>query len=286
MAFPIQSNVELPLLKVLSDAGGELPMLKAVELVTVYFKDITQEELTQRTDTGINKWRNWVRWARQKLIVKGELDGSTRGIWKITLQGKKRLTADWKSWNPRYSTPILETTRPTHQKAIETNPDEKIELARKEIVESISKEILDLLLKLEPNLFESLIGMLLGNMHYGSIKITGRSGDGGIDGECSIDQLGLYKIHFQAKRWQNTVPAKEIRDFIGAIQTQRGDYGIFITTSNFTKDALETAKKSGKVKTIDGPQLVELMIKNNLGVNNTSLSVPKIDYDFFEGFRT
>ncbi|AJF60740.1 MAG: mrr restriction system protein, restriction system protein [archaeon GW2011_AR10] len=293
MALPIQTNVELPLLKVISDGGGELSMLKAVELVTAYFKEITTEDLAATMDSGINKWRNWVQWARQKLIAKEELDGSTRGIWKIKDKGKARLDAEWASWTPRYSRMEVSSssslgpdTSQSHQmKTTELNPLEKIEISRKEIVETISEEILAILLKLEPNLFENLIGVLLLNMGYGSIKITGRSGDGGIDGECSIDQLGLYKIHFQAKRWLNSsVPSKEIRDLLGAIQTQRGEYGIFITTSTFSKDALETAKKSGKIKAIDGKQLVALMIKYGLGIKSIPLSIPKIDYDFFEGF--
>lgn len=121
-------------------------------------------------------------------------------------------------------------------------------------------------------------------MGYVAINLTGKPGDEGIDGECSLDEFGLYKIHFQAKRWQNQVPAKEIRDFIGAIQTKRGDYGVFITTSDFSRDALETAKKSGKVRTINGVELAQLMIKYNLGVKKDSLEIPKIDNDFFEGF--
>jgi restriction endonuclease Mrr len=70
-------------------------------------------------------------------------------------------------------------------------------------------------------------------MRYGNPQVTGRSKDGGIDGTCSLDALGLVKLQFQAKRWKNQVGAKEIRDFIGRIQTSRGEYGIFVTTSQF-----------------------------------------------------
>jgi restriction system protein len=91
---------------------------------------------------------------------------------------------------------------------------------------------------------------LLEKMRYGNPEVIGRSGDGGIDGTCSLDALGLVRLHFQAKRWKKQVRASEIRDFIGGIQTSRGEYGIFVTTSDFTRDAIETAKKSGKEKQV------------------------------------
>jgi restriction system protein len=91
------------------------------------------------------------------------------------------------------------------------------------------------------------------------------------------------KVHFQAKRWKNPVGANAIRDFIGGIQTSRGEYGIFVTTSEFTRDAIETAKKSGKVKLVDGHEMARLMIEYSLGVAKTRVHVAKIDRDYFEG---
>lgn len=147
----------------------------------------------------------------------------------------------------------------------------------------MSLEILDILSRIDPSLFETIIGQLLEKMGYGEVQITGRSGDGGIDGTCSIDALGLYKVHFQAKRWKNQVGSKEIRDFIGGIQTSRGEFGIFVTTSDFSQDALETAKKSGKVRLVNGNQFAGLMIEYGLGVSKTHLHIAKIDRDYFEG---
>lgn len=280
MVLPTQSNIELPLLKAIADNGGQLPLSEAIEKVTSYFSEITKEDLAQRNESGANKWINAVQWVRQKLITKGELDGSTRGIWKITSKGLTRLEKE----RPSTIVPSMQKQKVSQEKTqSDINPEEKIELARSEIITGISKEILSILLKMDPGLFEGLIGELLKKRGYGSIKITGRSGDGGIDGECSIDELGLYKLHFQAKRWQNQVSPKEVRDLIGAIQTRRGDYGIFVTTSTFSRDALETAKLSGKIKTIDGQELSKLMIKYGLGVKKILLDFPKIDYGFFDG---
>jgi restriction system protein len=149
--------------------------------------------------------------------------------------------------------------------------------------QNLRTEILDILSGVDPSLFEFIIGELLKKMRYGEVHITGRSGDGGIDGTCSIDALGLYKVHFQAKRWKNQVGSKEIRDFIGGIQAARGEYGIFVSTSDFSQDAVETAKKSGKVRLVNGREFAGLMIQYELGVSKTHLHLAKIDKDYFEG---
>nr|WP_276975837.1 restriction endonuclease [Ferrimicrobium acidiphilum] len=115
------------------------------------------------------------------------------------------------------------------------------------------------------------------------MKVTGRTGDGGIDGECAMDRLGLYKAKFQAKRWKNSVSSGEVRDFIGALTTERVDQGIFVTTSSFTPDAVTTAQKSGKVKLIDGKELARMMVESGQGVTKKTLDIPKIDEEYFSG---
>ncbi len=102
--------------------------------------------------------------------------------------------------------------------------------------------------------------------------------------EITAEDLGLYQLHFQAKRWKNQVGAEEIRGFIGGMQTSHHtEYGIFVTTSDFSKDAVETGQKSGKVKLINGRDFAALMIKYGLGVTKSQLHVAKIDHDYFEG---
>jgi restriction system protein len=220
--------------------------------------------------------------------MNGELDGSVRGVWKITDKGKARLEQEWSSWKPAYREVLLAgvitgTVRVKVESQDEENPQEVLEDALDKLNENLETEILTILSNIEPSLFESIIGQLLERMRYGNPVVTGRAGDGGIDGTCSLDALGLVKLHFQAKRWKNQVGAREIRDFIGGIQTSRGEYGIFVTTSEFTKDAIETAKKSGKVKLVDGHEMAKLMIDHGLGVTKTRVHVAKIDRDYFEG---
>jgi len=89
---------------------------------------------------------------------------------------------------------------------------------------------------------------LLHKMGYGTsradLQRVGGSGDGGIDGIISLDRLGLEKVYVQAKRWQRSVGSPEIQTFMGALQLQAADKGVFLTTSTFTRDARETAGRA------------------------------------------
>lgn len=156
MVLPKQSSIELPLLKVISDNGGQLPMLESVEKVTTYFKEITEKDLIEKLESGSNRWRNCVQWVRQKLISSEELDGSSRGIWKITEKGVSRLRKEWSSWKPQYSESKIipeKITKTEQLEFLEINPIEKISNATKEINDSISNEILANLRKIKPSIF-------------------------------------------------------------------------------------------------------------------------------------
>jgi len=114
-------------------------------------------------------------------------------------------------------------------------------------------------------------------------KAIGKSGDEGIDGIIKEDRLGLDIIYIQAKRWENTVGRPEIQKFTGALQGQRAKKGIFITTSNFSKEAIDFSSKiETKIILIDGEQLSEYMIDFNVGVTKVStFELKKIDLDYF-----
>ena len=115
-------------------------------------------------------------------------------------------------------------------------------------------------------------------------QAVGKSGDGGIDGIINEDKLGLDTIYIQAKKWENSIPVKEIRDFAGALLGQKAKKGIFITTSNFPKGAYDYVKNiEHKIILIDGKKLTELMIENNIGLSTQiNYEIKKIDTDYFE----
>ena len=114
-------------------------------------------------------------------------------------------------------------------------------------------------------------------------QAIGKVSDGGIDGIIKEDKLGLDIIYIQAKRWEGVVGRPEIQKFAGALQGQRARKGIFITTSYFTKDALDYVENiDSKIILIDGQRLAELMIAHNVGANTTAIyEVKKIDSDYF-----
>jgi len=114
-------------------------------------------------------------------------------------------------------------------------------------------------------------------------RAIGRSGDEGIDGIIKEDRLGLDIIYVQAKRWENSVGRPEVQKFAGALQGQRARKGGMITTSNFSKEALDYASRiDSKIVLIDGEQLAQLMIDHGLGVSPVAVyEIKKIDTDYF-----
>jgi restriction system protein len=150
--------------------------------------------------------------------------------------------------------------------------------------------LLNKVIELSPTFFERLVVELLVKMGYGGSikdagKAVGKSGDEGIDGTIKEDKLGLDIIYIQAKRWKagNVVGRPELHKFVGALAGQGAKKGIFITTSNFTKEALDyTPKNETKIVLIDGEQLAQLMIDYNLGcATQQTYELKKIDSDYF-----
>lgn len=173
---------------------------------------------------------------------------------------------------------------------IET-PEEVIESSFQRINSSLSSDLMERILSLSPEFFENLVIELLVKMGYGgSAKEAGKAiektGDEGIDGVIKEDKLGLDIIYIQAKRWgeTNTVGRPEIQKFVGALAGQGAKKGIFITTSKFTRDAIEyTPRNETKVVLIDGQALTRLMIENNIGVSPIiNYEIKRIDNDYFE----
>jgi restriction system protein len=168
-----------------------------------------------------------------------------------------------------------------------TSPDESIEKALSEIVDSVAHDLLERIGQAPPAFFERLVLELLHVMGYGlsrsDLQQVGGSGDGGIDGVISLDRLGLEKVYIQAKRWQGTVGSPQIQTFMGALQLQSANKGVFLTTSAFTKDARDAAAKArGAVVLVDGARLTQLMIEHGVAVTHKLVKVPKIDGDYFE----
>lgn len=173
--------------------------------------------------------------------------------------------------------------------ALAQAPQERLDEAAKELLATLTDDILSAIKTCSPAFFEELVVQLLLKMGYGGSrkeagKAVGRSGDGGIDGVIAEDRLGLDSIYVQAKRWQGSVGEPDIRNFLGALVGRGASKGVFITTSSFSEPARAFAARSiqQKLVLIDGERLAELMIEHDLGVSTVATyQVKRLDSDFF-----
>ena len=166
-------------------------------------------------------------------------------------------------------------------------PEESIEENYQKIRKGLAAELLQQIKDNTPTFFEELVIDLLVKMGYGGSRedaqAVGRSGDGGIDGIIKADPLGLNVVYIQAKRWEGNVGAPPVRDFVGALDGEGVQDGIFITTSDFNPAAKEFARRSSKrVILINGSQLARYMIDHNVGVSTLeTYEIKRVDSDYF-----
>lgn len=167
---------------------------------------------------------------------------------------------------------------------------ERIEEMAKEINDSVQSELLKKLHNIPPKSFEKLVVKVLEELDYGkggvTIRITQETNDHGIDGYVSYDELGMKKLCcFQAKRYIDKIEVNLIRDFVGALAEADCDTGVFVTTSTFTKPALIYNANGFKLLRIDGKNLVEYMIRYQIGIQSKTIYVNGIDESFFEDLQ-
>ena len=171
---------------------------------------------------------------------------------------------------------------------VESTPEELIKAAYNKLQEKLRDDLLESLKSVDPYRFEEIVVRLLEKMGYGQGRAVGRSGDGGIDGVINQDPLGLEKVYVQAKRWQNQVGEPEIRNFSGSLMLKGASKGVFITTSDFSSTAIQTAKTisagSQLIHLINGKELARLMVEHGVGVvpvPEATYVVQKLDENFF-----
>jgi restriction system protein len=171
---------------------------------------------------------------------------------------------------------------------LENTPEEALSNAYQNLKNELASDLLQQIKNVLPSKFENIVIDLLVSMGYGgsrkeAAKAIGKSGDEGIDGIINEDRLGLDVIYIQAKKWEGTVGRPEIQKFAGALQGQHAKKGIFITSSGFSKEAIDFANKvDSKIILIDGETLVQYMIDHNIGVTPfNNYEVKKLDLDYF-----
>jgi len=300
MAIPDYQTVMLPLLKQLAD-GNEHALGEVREALAGQF-GLTPEERSQLLPSGNSAvFDNRVGWARTYLKKAGLLEYVKRGVLRLTPRGQQVLAKAPAEINTHFLDQFPEFLEFRQPKKLEggepsevvegsETPDEIIEASYQQLRAQLTSELLELVCGMSWQFFERLVVDLLLNMGYGgSRKEAGQAfqqgGDEGIDGTVKEDRLGLDIIYVQAKRWKDgsTVGRPEIQKFAGALQGKRARKGVFITTSNFSKEAVEYAGMiDTKIILIDGERLAELMLEHGVGVTTTrAYEIKKIDSDYF-----
>ncbi len=300
MPIPDFQSVMLPLLALASDEKEHVPR-EAAEVLSKHF-GLSDAERAELLPSGVQPvFTNRIGWARTFLKQAGLLDSPRRGVFVITKVGKQLLSEK----PPRIDMKLLEryeSYRAFRLRGKVTNasvalvedspsetPEDAMASAYQRLRAELESELLEQVKSASPAFFEKLVVDLLLAMGYGGSRrdagrAIGQSGDGGIDGVINEDRLGLDVIYLQAKRWEGTVGRPEIQKFAGALQGQRAAKGVFITTSSFTKDAIEYANRiATKIILLDGDTLVSHMLDYGVGVSRTGgYEIKRLDTDYFD----
>lgn len=304
MTIPTYEEIMLPLLKLISD--GKIYDNKYCEKKLAKEFNLTEDEVNYKLPSGTRIFYNRMSWAKLYLKNAILIEYPKRGHFRITSRGIELLREsptelnskylerydDFKEYLKRSSKAFSQD--PINIKSVdnrkEQTPLENIEESYQKIKSALAEELLEKLKEIHFFKFEDIVLDLLIKMGYGGSReeakrSTKRTNDEGIDGIINEDRLGLDRIYIQAKRWKDSVVGRpEIQKFSGALDTPGANKGIFITTSTFSKEAIEYAKglTSKKIVLIDGRQLAEYMIDFNVGVSvDTVYEIKRIDSDYF-----
>ncbi len=275
-----------PVLQALEELGGSGRPTEVTDVVAV-LADVSPEEQAAVNKNGGSRFQNQVAWARFYLSKAGYLDSSSRGVWALSESGlaNSRMThtdalrlfsevhAQWKQKEP--------TQDPQAEDPVA--PAEGDEVTVPSGTTDFRVRLMERLHALTPSGFEKFCQRLLRESGFQTVEVTGRSGDGGIDGIgiLEVNALVSFKVLFQCKRYQGSVSSSQLRDFRGAM-AGRTDKGIVITTGAFTAEARKEAVRDGaaSIELVDGEKLVAMCERVGLGLREVRSHV--VDEGFFD----
>lgn len=301
MAIPDYEALMLPLLRAVAD-GQEHRMKILVRGLADQF-GLTDEERERRLPSGQQTViANRIGWARTYLLKAGLLEFVRRGFVRISEAGRRVLEHPPDAITARYLMQFpsfaeftngnskAEAVDDTTEINRDATPEELLESAYLDLRTALADDLLEQVKRCSSAFFERLVVELLVAMGYGGSiedagKAIGKSGDDGIDGLINEDRLGLDVVCIQAKRWRDTrVGRPEVQAFAGSMEGNRAKKGVLITTSKFSRDALEYVNRiERRIVLIDGQRLSELMIDFGIGVATTrQYALKRIDSDYFD----
>ena len=306
MAIPDFQSFMLPVLRLA--ASGSIRATETIAHLSDEFS-LTEAERGELLASGRQtKVANRVYWTFVHLTKADLLKREARGLYAISEEGHRALAENpsridlnfllarsekyrqFRAVNAEAEGENTTTATPTAGIAEQDTPEERIDEAFTELNNALQSDLYERVLAMADSDFERLLVALMLGLGYGAGglgKRTGGSGDGAIDGIITEDTLGLDVIYLQAKRYSqdSAIGPDKIREFAGAMDAHGITKGVFVTTSRYTKSALEYAERSHKrLRLIDGKELTRLMVKHGVGVRDDKIwKLQKIDMDFFEG---
>jgi restriction system protein len=272
MAAPKYYELFNPLLTALRELGGSASIPELEESVSRIL-GLSEEDINEIHRGNRTKFSYNLAWARTYLKRYGLLENSDRGVWALSDRGlaTEQVTPE------DVTRTVQQEDRMAREEAAETEEEQETPEMVREL--RWQDEALESLKQMSPEAFERLCQRLLRESGFIQVEVTGRSGDGGIDGKGVVKLGGILSFHviFQCKRYRDSVSAGAIRDFRGAM-VGRADKGLFITTGTFTRDARLEAQRDGAppLDMIDGDELVIMLKDLRLGIDVRAKTVEEV----------
>lgn len=298
MAVPDFQSLMQPLLSTLQD-GGDHAITSIRGDIANHFA-LTNEDIEERIPSGrVTTFQNRVGWATTYLYRAGLIERPKRAVYRITDRGQQVLAENPKRVDLGVLSQFEEfvefrqagSTKSGAEpltSASDLTPEERIEDSYGELRTALAEELLDRIHDQSSEFFEQLVLDVLhaigyGGTREGATERLGKSGDEGVDGVIREDRLGLDTVYVQAKKWTGTVGRPEIQKFVGALQGQNATKGVFIATSSYSLEAVEyAAKVTPRIILVDGSELAQLMIENEVGVAvSRRYLIKRLDLDYF-----
>jgi restriction system protein len=276
MPVPKYDELINPLLQAMNQLGGSASVSEQEDAVASILK-LSEKEIAEIHRGSTTKLSYRLAWARNYMKRFGLLENSARGVWTLTLEGRKKY--------PVNTEEVKRAVR-NQDKAERKLKVEQVEFEIEPERDNWQDELLSVVKEMPADSFERLCQLLLRESGFIQVEVTGKSGDGGIDGKGVMRIGGLLSFHviFQCKRYKGSVSASIVRDFRGAM-VGRADKGLLISTGTFTRDARIEAQRDGAppIDLIDGDELVQKLKELGIGVEVKQKVVEeiKVQKDYF-----
>jgi len=279
-----------PVLEALDHLGGSGRPDEVRSIIAQRLKLSEEQQSEQLPSKAQPRFDNQVHWARFYLSKAGFIDSSKRGVWALTEKARSAIplnSSDARSiFREVQSTFAKSKGRKSEQAPIGPIEDVSIPPTDGASIElNYRDEVAEKLQALSPGGFERFCQRLLRESGFQEVSVTGRSGDGGIDGSgiLQVNALVSFKVLFQCKRYVGTVAVAQVRDFRGAMMG-RADKGIILTTGSFTSEARKEAVRDGvpAIELVDGDKLINMLEQLELGLK--PMTTYEVDTTFFDSF--